>query len=120
MRNSPTYLDDYADDFEYGLDGDGALVPFGDDGVAHLGFTNFTAVVEANAVYAGVAEHAFQAARLSDLRKHNHAYRATDAGRRKAAHKAAKAADPDGVREATRLRVAKHRAKKRAEKHLTN
>ena len=120
MRNSPTYLDDYADDFEYGLDGDGALVPFGDDDVAHLGFTNFTAVVEANAVYAGVAERAYDAARKRDDYELDHAARHDATKRRKAAHKAAKAADPDGVREATRLRVAKHRAKKRAEKHLTN
>ena len=116
MKHSATYLDDYADDFYYGYDDAGSLTAHDDEADAFGGYTSFFDLVEAHAVYAGVAERAYDAARKAEERETNHAYRYDDNRRRREAHKAERQADPDAVREATRKRVAAHRARKRAER----
>ena len=117
MAYADTYLDDHADDFYYTYDDGGSMVALDDsDASPFAGYSSFFDFVEAHAVYADVAERAYQAARFADTAAHDHAYRAQHNARRKAAHAAERAADLDGVRERTRQRVAAYRARKRAER----
>ena len=109
--NDPIALDgtlEFTDDFQ------------GDDDTYEAdpydGHSSFCDYLDANAVYAGVTERAFNAARVAEDRSLNNAYRADDNARRRNAHRAERAANPDAVREATRKRVAAYRARKRAER----
>ena len=135
MAYTDTYFDDYADDFYVTYDDAGALTTLDDSDVnSFAGYSSFFDFVEAHAVYADVADRAYDAARKADDRALDHAarydealrlrerraadtgYREADNARRAAAHAAERAADLDGVRERTRQRVAAHRARKRAER----
>ena len=91
MTRTPTYEDDYSDDFAYGCDKAGYYVLEEEYEEPYYGFSSFTEIVEANSIYAGVAERAFDAARKADDRKSNHADRASDNSRRSAA----RAANPE-------------------------
>ena len=73
MTRTPTYEDDYSDDFAYGCDEAGYYVLEEEYEEPYYGFSSFTEIVEANSIYAGVAERAFDAARKADDRKYNHA-----------------------------------------------
>ena len=134
MTRTPTYEDDYSDDFAYGCDKAGYYVLEEEYEEPYYGFSSFTEIVEANSIYAGVAERAFDAARKADDRKSNHAdrasdnsrrsaaraanpeYRASDNARRNAAYKAERAADPEAVRAKERERQRACRARKRAQR----
>ncbi len=134
MTRTPTYEDDYSDDFAYGCDEAGYYVLEEEYEEPYYGFSSFTEIVEANSIYAGVAERAFDAARKADDRKSNHAdrasdnsrrsaaraanpeYRASDNARRNAAYKAERAADPEAVRAKERERQRACRARKRAQR----
>jgi len=116
MTRTPTYEDDYSDDFAYGCDKAGYYVLEEEYEEPYYGFSSFTEVVEANSIYAGVAERAYHAACVADDRKYNHAYRASDNARRNAAYKAERAADPEAVRAKERERQRACRARKRAQR----
>ena len=141
MPYSPVLIDDCVDDFDYALSDEGSLialgddptdvfaqyVPFddgcevgslGDDTYRLLGYSSFFEAAEAHAVYAEVAELAHDAARKRDARSVDHAGVAADRQRSAAAQAALRAADPDGVRKATRERVRAYRARKRAAERL--
>jgi hypothetical protein len=110
MPKTPTYADDYADDLYVGLDDNGNFSYFGDDADAFSGYANFFDFVEAHAVYAEVAENAYQASRLADERELNHALRYDEAKAKRDKY----AANLEASRAASRERVRKHRALKRA------
>ena len=134
MTRTPTYEDDYSDDFAYGCDKAGYYVLEEEYEEPYYGFSSFTEVVEANSIYAGVAERAYHAACVADDRKYNHAdraqerdrkrdfraanpeYRASDNARRNVAYKAERAADPEAVRAKERERQRACRARKRAQR----
>ena len=113
--STPTYLDDYVDDFYVSLDDSSHLVAHSDDYDVYSDYSSFFDLVEAHAIYAESSTLESEARRIAATRDLDHAYRSADNAQRKARHQAARAADADAVRAADRERQRRYRAKKRLE-----